>query len=202
MITQIRAGIVADWAAGGRRMVKKEWIKSEARREGGSERKFWADVGRSDSDRLRTSAGQQTVAPKGASEQVGEARTSGRKADQVYDLNGGAEEALPDVDRPAPEVERAMGGMLSWMSKMYLADRPRWGAVPVASGGDTRPMARRPSRADGVADGGMPWAYKRDRTRPMAEPVMRSRSRKTTTTTDSNLLGPQEGSLALPRVCR
>ena len=46
-------------------------------------RKFWADVGRRDSDRLRTSADQQTMAPRGASEQVGKAKTSGRKADKV-----------------------------------------------------------------------------------------------------------------------
>jgi len=45
-------------------------------------RKFWADVGRRDSDRLRTSADQQTMAPRGACEQVDEARTSLRKVDK------------------------------------------------------------------------------------------------------------------------
>ena len=69
------------------------------------------------------------------------------------------------------------------------------------STGDTEGGGGAGGVADGVAGGGMPLAYKRDRTRPMAEPVMLSRSRETTVT-DSNLLGPQEGSLALPRVCR
>ena len=51
----------------------------------GAEEEFWADVGRC-SDRLRTSADQQTMAPKGASMQVGKAKTSGRKADKVYTI--------------------------------------------------------------------------------------------------------------------
>ena len=66
---------------------------------GPSRREFWADVGRRDSDRLRTSADQQTMAPRGASKQVGEARTSGQKAGEVrYDWSSGATGALPDVD--------------------------------------------------------------------------------------------------------
>ena len=81
-------------------------------------------------------------------------------------------------------------------------------ALPVGGGGGAMPTSEGDMEgggdadgvADGVADGGMPWAYKGDRTRPMAEPVMRSRSQKTTVA-DSSLLGPQEGSLALPRVC-
>ena len=80
-----------------------------------AQRKFWADVGRC-SDRLPISADQQTMAPRGASEQVGKAKTSGRKADQVsYDWNGGAEGALPDVDRPKPVVETARVGMRDLM---------------------------------------------------------------------------------------
>ena len=62
-------------------------------------RKFWADVGQRNSDWLQTSADQQMMAPKGASKQVGEARTSGRKANEVrYDQSSGAIGALPDVD--------------------------------------------------------------------------------------------------------
>jgi hypothetical protein len=158
-------------------------------------------VGWSDSDRLRTSADQQTMAPRGASEQVGEARTSGRKTGKVsYDWNGGAEGALPDVDRPEPVVERALVGMRGLLG--YIAQATRsMGRVMPTSDGDTRPMARRLSRADGVAGGGLPWAYKRDRTRPMAEPVMLRRTLGTAVT-DTNLLGPQEGSLALPRMRR
>ena len=52
--------------------------------------KFLAYVGLSDSDRLRTSADQQTMAPRGASERVGKARTSGWKAGMVYDTTGTA----------------------------------------------------------------------------------------------------------------
>jgi hypothetical protein len=195
------AGIVADWAAGDRRRIEEAKIKSKARHGRGLAGEFWVDVGWSDSDRLRISADQQTMAPRGASEQVGETRTSGRKANKVsYDCDGGTEGALPDVDRPEPVAERARVGMMGWMTQITQATHPRWKAMPT-SVGDKRPMARRPSVADGVAGGGMPWAYKRDRTRPMAEPVMLSRSRETTVT-DSNLLGPQEGSLALPRVRR
>ena len=43
---------------------------------GGSAGEFKADVGRSDSDRFQASTNQQTMAPRGASEQVGKARMS------------------------------------------------------------------------------------------------------------------------------
>ena len=59
--------------------------------------------------------------------------------------------------------------------------------------------ARRPGEADGVAGGGMPRAYKGDRTWPMAETMM-WRQTLGATVTDSNLLGTPEGSLALPRM--
>ena len=141
------------------------------------------------------------VFKSGAPEWESSMGRSSREADQVrHDRNGEAEGALPDVDRPEPAVERAQIGMVGWVASRLQAARP-WGRALPTFIGDTRPMARQPSVADGVADGGMPWDYKRDRTRPMAEPVMLSRSRETTVT-DSNLLGPQEGSLALPRVRR
>ena len=90
------SGSRAEVAAMGRRLV---WMYGEAkarriRKEmkargewkvrwaGPARSEFWADVGRC-SDRLRTSADQQTMAPKGASEQVGKAKTSGRTADKV-----------------------------------------------------------------------------------------------------------------------
>jgi hypothetical protein len=69
---------------------------------------FWADVDRRGGDRFWTFGAQQTMAPRGASEQVGKAEPSGRKADEVmYDWNGEAEGALPDVDRPEPVVATA-----------------------------------------------------------------------------------------------
>ena len=77
------AGIAADWTAEVRRMIEEAKIKLKAQHGGGSAGEFWADVGRSDSDRLQTSADRQTMAPRGASEQVGEAGMSGRKVDKV-----------------------------------------------------------------------------------------------------------------------
>ena len=94
-----------------------------------------------------------------------------------HDRNGEAEVALPDVDRPEPVVEVAQVGMRAMMDFIIRTTRPMGRAMPT-SDGDTRPMARRPGVADDVAGGGMPTAYKRrpagrrDRTRPMAEPVM------------------------------
>jgi hypothetical protein len=196
------AGIAAEWAAGDRRRIKVARIESKARHGGGSAGESWADVDRSDSDRFRASADQQTMAPKGASEQVGEARTSGRKADrEQYDRNSGAEGALPDVNRPEP-VERARGGMLSWMMDTMLATQPTAWVMPT-SGGDMGGSGGAGDVADGVADGGMPKAYewgptgRRDRTWPRAEPMM-SRRTPGRAVTDSNLLGALEGSLALP----
>ena len=82
------------------------------------------------------------MASRGASEQVGEARTSGRKADQVlYNWNSRAEGALPDVDRPESVVERAKVEMLSWLVDITQATRPM-GRVMPTSDGDTRPMVR------------------------------------------------------------
>ena len=107
----------------GKAAVRRDRKEMEAR--GGSKargddperrRKFWADVGRRDSDRLWTSADQQTMAPKGASMQVGEARTSGRKADKVrHDWSGGAIRAPPDVDRSGPVADVAQIGSISMM---------------------------------------------------------------------------------------
>ena len=175
-----------------------EW---KARRDG-AEEEFWADVGRC-SDQLRISADQQTMAPKGASEQVGKAKTSGRKADKVsYDWNGGAEGALPDVDRPKPVVETARVGMRDLMD--FQAALPMGGAMP-ASEGDTGGGGGADGVADGEADGGMPTAYKRgpagrrDRTWPRAEPMMTRRSLGRAVA-DSNLPGTPEGSSALPRM--
>ena len=170
------AGIAADWAAGDRQRIKVARIESKARHGGGSAGEFWADVDRSDSDRLRTSADQQTMAPRGASEQVGKAKTSGRKADQVsYDWNGGAEGALPDVDRPKPVVETARVGMRDLMD--FQAALPVGGAMPTSEG-DTGGGGGADGVVDGEADGRMPTAYKRgpagrrDRTWPRAEPMM------------------------------
>ena len=100
----------------------------------------------------------------------------GREAGQVqHNRNGEAEVDLPDVERSEPAVEVAQGGMLGWMRIRLQAARPMGGAMPT-SDGDTRPMVRRPSVADGVADGGMSWAYRTGRTRPMAEPMMMRRT--------------------------
>ena len=164
-------------------------------------RKFWADVGRRDSDRLRTSADQQTMAPKGASKQVGEARTSGRKADEVrYDWSGGAIGALPDVDRSGPVADEAQIGSTSMMD--LEATLPVGGAMPTSEG-DTGGGGGADGVADGVAGGGMPTAYKRgpagrrDRTWPRAEPMM-SRRTPGRAVTDFNLPDAPEGSSALP----
>jgi len=153
------------------------------------------------SDRLRISADQQTRAPRGASEQVGKAKTSGRKADKVsYDWNGGAEGALPDVDRPKPVVETARVGMRDLMD--FQAALPMGGAMP-ASEGDTGGGGGADGVADGEADGGMPTAYergpagRRDRTWPGAEPMM-SRRTPGRAVTDFNLPDAPEGSSALP----
>ena len=71
------AGVAADFPAKVRQMIEEAKIKLKAQHGGSSVVKFWADVGQSSSDRLRTSADRQPMAPKGASAQVGEARTSG-----------------------------------------------------------------------------------------------------------------------------
>ena len=145
------------------------------------------------------------MAPKGASEQVGKAKTSGRKADKVsYDWNGGAEGVLPDVDRPKPVVETARVGMRDLMD--FQAALPVGGAMPT-SAGDTGGGGGADGVADGVAGGGMPAAYKRgpagrrDRTWPRAEPMM-SRRTPGRAVTDFDLPGAPEGSLALPRMWR
>ena len=151
-------------------MIEEVKIKLKAQHGGGSAGEFWVDVGRSDSDRLRTSADRQTMAPRGAAEQVGEARKPGRKAGKVqYDWGGRATGASPDVDRSGPVADVAQIGSISTMD--FQAALPVGWAMPT-SDGNTRPRARRSpgrrlSRADGVAGGEMPWAYKRDRTRPM-----------------------------------
>ena len=59
-----------------------------------------------------------------------------------------------------------------------------------------------PHLADGVADGGMPRAYKRDWTRPMAETMIQLRRTLGEPVGDSDLLGTPEGSLALLRIAR
>ena len=115
-----------------------------------------------------------------------------------YDRNGEAEVALPDVDRPEPAVEMAQVGMRGLLDFITQAARP-WGRTMPTSDGDTRPMARRPSVAGGVADGGMSWASKRDRTRPMAETMMMRRTPGETVRT-SNLPVAPEGSAVLPRM--
>ena len=62
--------------------------------------------------------------------------------------------------------------------------------------------------ADGVADGGMPTAYKRrptgqrDWTQLRAEPMMLRRTPGYRAVLDSDLLGTPEGSLVLPQLCR
>ena len=71
------AGTAADWRAEAIQMLKEVKIQLRAQDEGDPAwQEFWTDVGQHDSDRLRTSANQQTMAPRGASEQVGEARMS------------------------------------------------------------------------------------------------------------------------------
>ena len=53
-------------------------------------------------------------------------RRSGREADQVrFDRNGGAEMALPDVDRPEPVVATARVGMRDLVD--FQAALPRGG---------------------------------------------------------------------------
>ena len=162
-------------------------------------------VGRSDSDRLRTSADRQTMATGGAFEQVGKAKTSGRKADEVlYDWNGGAEGALPDVDRPEPVVATVRAGMRDMMD--FQAAPPLGGAMPT-SGGDTGGGGGADGVADGVADDGMPAAYKwgptgqGDRTRPMAKLMMMKRTPGRAVRT-SNLPGAPEWSTVQPWVWR
>ena len=72
------AGIAVGLEAEIGRLIQELRIKMKAWHGGDpARREFWADVGRSDSNRLRTSANRQTVALRGVSEQVGEARTSG-----------------------------------------------------------------------------------------------------------------------------
>ena len=129
---------------------------------------FWADVGRC-SDRLRASADQQTMAPKGASEQVGKAETSGRKADKVsYDINPWKKWGA----MPTSGGNTGGGGGADG-----VADGVAGGGMPTA-------YKRGP-------------AGRRDRTWPGAEPMM-SRRTPGRAVTDSDLLGAPEGSLALP----
>ena len=130
---------------------------------------------------------------------------SGREADQVrFDWQGGAEGALPDVDRPGPVVATARAEMRDMMD--FQAALPVGGAVP-ASEGDTGGGSGADGVADGAADGGMPTAYewgpagRRDRTWPRAEPMM-SRRTPGRAVTDFNLPGAPEGSSALPRMWR
>ena len=114
--------------------------------------------------------------------------------------NGGAEGALPDVDRPKPVVETARVGM--WDSMDFQAALPMGGAMP-ASEGDTGGGGGADGVADGEADGGMPTAYKRgpagrrDRTWPSAEPMMFRRT-PGRAVTDFDLPGAPEGGPALP----
>jgi hypothetical protein len=195
--------------------VKEAMIKAKAKakaktRHGGGSAvvglpEFWADVDRRGGDRFRTFGAQQTMAPRGASEQVGKAKTSGRKADEVfYDWNGEAEGALPDVDRPEPVVATARVEMRDMMD--FQAALPVGGAMP-ASVGDTGGGGSADGVADGVADGGMPTAYKRgpagrrDRTWPRAAPMMLRRT-PGRAVTDFDLPGAPEGSSALPRMWR
>ena len=90
----------------------------------------------------------------GAPEGESSMRRSGRKADQErYDWNGGAEGALPDVDRLEPVVEMARGGMIRWVVEK-MATRPMGWGVPTA-GGDMGGSGGADGVADGVADGGM-----------------------------------------------
>ena len=200
------AGTAADWRAKAIRMLEEMKIQLRAR-DGGdpARREFWADVGRRDSDRLRTSADQQTMAPKGASMQVGEARTSGRKADKVqYDWRGGAIGALPDVDRSGPVADVARIGSMSTMD--FQAALPVGGAMPTSEG-DTGGGGDAGGVAEGVAGGRMPTAYKRgpagrrDRTWPRAEPMMTRRT-PGRAVTDFNLPDAPEGSSALPQMWR
>ena len=141
-------------------MIEEAKIKLKARGEGDpARREFWADVGRRDSDRPRTSADRQTMAPRGASQQVGEAGTSGRKAGKVpYDWSGGATGAPPDVDRFGPVDAVAQIGSISPMD--FQAALPVGGSMPT-SDGDTGGSGGADGVADDVAGGGMPAAYKR-----------------------------------------
>ena len=170
-------------------------------------KEFWRFGGQASEDRqrggarIRTFGALEAMAPRGASEQGGKAKMSGRKADEVmYDWNGGAEGALPDVDRPGPVVATARAEMRDMMD--FEAALPVGGARPTSEG-DTGGGGGADSVADGVAGGGMPTAYKRgpagrrDRTWPRAEPMM-SRRTPGRAVTDSDLLGAPEGSLALP----
>ena len=82
------------------------------------------------------------------------------------------------------------------VQKMTQATQPMGGTM-LTSDGDMRLKVRQPSRADGVPNGRMLLAYKRDQTQLMAELVMLSWSQEMVVA-DSNLLGPQEGSLESP----
>ena len=142
------------------------------------------------------------MATGGAFKQVGKAKTSGRKADEVlYDRNGGAEEALPDVDRPEPAVATARVGMRDMMDFQVAPPLREWRAMPT-SGGNMGGSGGADGVADGVADGGMPTAFKRrptgrrDRTWPRAEPMMARRT-PGRAVPDSDLLGTPEWSAAL-----
>ena len=106
--------------------------------------------------------------------------------------------ALPHVDRPELAVEVEQVGMQGWMDFILQAACPVGRAMPI-SDGDTRLMVRRPGVADGVADGGMSWAYKRGRTQLMAElMVMRQTPGEVVRT--SNLPVAPEGSEVLPQM--
>ena len=89
-------------------------------------------------------------------------------------------------------MERALVVMQGLVDFITQATQPM-GRMMLTSDGDMRLMVRRLSRANGVASSRMPQAYRRDWTWPMAEPVM-LRQTLGATVTDSNLLGPQEGS--------
>ena len=129
---------------------------------------------------------------------------SGREADQVrFDRNGGAEVALPDVDRPEPAVATARVGMRDMMDFQAAPPLREWGAMST-SGGDMGGSGGANGVADGVADGGMPTVFKkgptglRDRTWPKAEP-MTARRTPGRAVPDSDLLGTPEWSAALPQ---
>ena len=74
------AGVVADIEAGeGERQRAIRFLRDKMRLEASrsGRQQFWADVGWSGSSRLQTSANSQTMAPRGASEWMGEAGMSG-----------------------------------------------------------------------------------------------------------------------------
>ena len=118
-----------------------------------------------------------------------------------------AAEPLPDVDRPEPVVAMARVGMRDLVDFQAAPPLREWGAMPT-SGGDMGGSGGADGVADGVADGRMPKAYKRrpagrrDRTRPMAEPMMLRQTPGYRAVTDSNSPGTPEGSLVLPQMRR